>query len=141
MSIAILRAAKEDMPYIEEKMHKYLLDSTNVSWQQFFVVKNDGKTVAFGRILDHGEFLEPASLGVDYYYRKKGIGAKLLKFLIKEAKRLDPAKPIYGVTHRPSFLEQCGFKEIYSYPDKLEYKRNHICKLDRSKIKIMKYDT
>lgn len=139
LKIEICRAKEEDMPYIEEKLQKYVLDATNASWQQFFVAKNDSRAVAFGRLIDHGEYFEPASLGVDYYHRRKGIGLRLLIFLIEDARRLDPQKPIYGVTHRPGFLKKLGFEEVHVYPEYLEYKKNHICKLDGSKIKIMKY--
>ena len=139
--IAICRAEKKDRPYIEEKLKKYILDATNIDWQQFFVLRNSGKTVAFGRVLDHGRYFELASLGVDYYHRRKGLGLRMLSFLIEQAKQLDCNKPIYAVTHRPGFLEQVGFKEVKACPEDLEYKRNYICKLDASKIKIMKYYT
>lgn len=137
--IEICRAKKEDFGYIEEKLEKYILDATCIDWQQFFVLKNDGKTVAFARIIDRGEYFELASLGVDYYHRKKGFGTQLLEFLVEEAKRQNPQKPIYGVTHKPGFLKNAGFKEVYIYPRYLEYKRNYICKLDASRIKIMRY--
>lgn len=139
--VIIQKAQKEDAPYIEEKLEKYILDATNTAWNQFFVAKLNNKTVAFARIIDHGDFFEPASLGVDYYHRKKGIGTKILSFLVEEAKRLDPKKPIYGLTHRPGFLIKVGFKEITTeIPPELEYKRRHKCILDVSKNKIMKYD-
>jgi len=138
LQIEICKAKEEDMPYIEEKLKKYVLDATNADWRQFFVIKNAGKTVAFARILDHGEYFEIASLGVDYYHRGKGLGGKLLRFLVEEARRLDSKKPIYGTTHIPELLGKVGFEEVYSYPEYLEYKKNHICKYPY-KIKIMKY--
>ena len=140
-NLTIRRAEQEDAPYINEKLEKYLLDPTNATWQLFFVAKHDRKTVAFGRIIDHGDFFEIASLGVDYYYRKRGIGIKILSFLIEEAKRVNPAKPIYAVTHRPGFAKKVGFREIQTGPEPLEYKRRHKCKLDVSKNKIMKLDS
>ena len=79
--IKIERAKKEDWPYIQEKLKKYILDATDANWQQFFVAKNNDKTVAFGRIKDYGECFEIASLGVDYYHRGKGIGSKMILFL------------------------------------------------------------
>lgn len=136
--IKIERAAKKDAPYIKEKLKNYILDAEGASWKQFFVAKNNGKTMAFGRIIDHGGYFEIASLGVDYYHRKKGIGTKMLSFLIEEAKRLNPKKAIYGVTHRPGFLLKLGFKEIKKAPEALEYKKYHKCILPPSKIKIMR---
>ena len=139
--IMICRAEEQDWPYIKEKIRKYALDATDIDWRHFFVVKKEGKTIAFGRIIDYDSYFELASLGVDYYHRKKGIGIKLLCFLIKEAQRQDENKPIYGVTHRPGFLEKVGFKEVNDCPPELQYKRDHKCRLDPSKIKIMKLAT
>jgi len=136
--IEIQRAVEADAPYIEEKLKKYILDKDGANWKQFFVAKNNGKIVAFGRIIEHDEYFEIASLGVDYYHRKKGIGVKLLSFLIEEAKRLNPKKAIYGVTHRPGFLKKAGFKEIEKGPEALEYKKYNKCILPPSKIEIMR---
>ena len=63
----------------------------------------------------------------------------MLKFLTNEAVRIDPEKDIYGVTHLPLFLEKAGYQEVETGPEEMEYKRHHKCKLDASKIKIMKY--
>lgn len=136
--IIIKKAEETDWPYIQEKMGKYLLDADNARWQDFFVVKNSGKTVAFARIIDHGEYVELASIGVDYYHRTEGHGVRLLSFLTKEATRLHPGKDIYGVTHRPGFVRKGGFEAVETAPEALEYKKNHKCK-DPSRITIMKY--
>lgn len=137
-NIKICRAQREDAPYIEEKLKKYLLSAGEAGWEQFFVAKYNNKTVAFGRIVDHGDFLEIASVGVDYYHRGKGIGVKMLRFLVEEAKRHNPKKAIYVITHRPGFAAKAGFKEVSAGPEVLEYKRDHECILDASKNKIMK---
>ena len=137
LELQIRKARPQDLPYIEEKMQKYLLDATDISWEQFFVLENDHKVVAFGRVKDHGEYLELASLGVDYYHRKKGYGNKMLAFLIGEARRMDSKKPIYGVTHLSEWLKKFGFEEVREYPEYLDYKKNHVCKHPH-KIKIMK---
>lgn len=140
MNIKFYKATKEDIPYIRERLKKDLLDSTNIDWGQFFVARMDGKTVAFGRIIDHGDFFEIASLGVDYYHRKKGIGKKMVTYLAQEAKRRDVQKPIYGVSHLEKFLIACSFvKPKDKYPDYFDYKRRHICRLDESCFKIMKW--
>ena len=137
--VNIQRAEKEDFSYIKEKLKNYILDSENASWEQFFVAKYKDKTVAFGRIINREEYFEIASIGVDYYNRKKGIGKQMLFFLVEEAKRLDPKRPIYGITHRPGFLKRAGFKEITSAPEALEYKKKYNkCVRDPSKIKVMK---
>ncbi len=136
--IKIERAKKEDWPYIQEKLKKYILDGTDANWQQFFVAKNSGKTVAFGRIKDHKEYFEIASLGVDYYHRGKGLGTKMLLFLTDEAKRLNPEKHIYGISHKPAFLKKGSFEEVSNAPEALEYKKKTICKFDPANSRIMK---
>ena len=136
--ILIKRAEASDAPYIQEKLVNYILDKTDADWSKFFVGKSNGKTVSFGRIIDHGDYFEVASLGVDYYHRKKGIGVKMLNFLKEEAKRRDPNKEIYGVTHRPGFLIKAGFQEIPLGPEALEDKKHNKCILTPDKIKIMK---
>ena len=137
--IKIQRAQQQEWPYIEEKLQKYGLDADNTAWQQFFVARYEEKTVAFGRIIDHGDCLEIASVGVDYYHRGKGIGCMLLSFLVEEAGRLCPEKDIYGVTDRPGFIGKAGFKRISVGPEALEYKKQHKC-LDPSRMSMMKWE-
>jgi len=139
--IEIKKATKRDMPYIREKIRKYWLDGKRLSADQFFVakvVKKRNRIAAFGRIIDHGDFFELASLGVDFYYRGHGRANKMMNFMIKEAKRKDRKKEVFGVTHIPKFISKFGFKEVKSFPEKLEHKRKKGCKLSPSKIKIMK---
>lgn len=141
MDIEICRAEEKDFPYIKEKIKKYLLDGRNIEdYSQFFVARKKGKIVAFGRVLDHGDAFEIASLGVDYYHRKKGIGKKMLSFLVEQARLKDSSKSIYGLTHVEPFLANCGFVKVYAnYPDYLDYKRKYHCKLDASQLCIMQW--
>jgi len=136
--IIIQKAEEKDWPYIKEKLEKYILNGDSTQWSQFFVARFEGKTVAFARIIDRGEYFELASLGVDYYHRRKGIGFKMLLFLMEEARRMDPDKEMYGVTHRPGFLKKAGFEELSDGPEALKEKRQTKCH-DPSKAKIMKY--
>jgi len=140
MDVEISKAKKEDFSYIREKIKKYLLDSTGIDWAQFFVARTEDKLVSFGRIIDHGDFFEIASLGVDYYCRKKGFGRRMLTYLVQEAARTDGQKPIYGVTHVERFVASCGFVRVgNNYPAYLDYKRKHICRLDESRISVMRW--
>jgi len=136
--ILIKRAEASDAPYIQEKLVNYILDKTDADWSKFFVAKSGSKTVSFGRVIDHGDYFEIASVGVDYYHRKKGIGVKMLNFLKEEARKQDPNKGIYCVTHRPGFLSKVGFQEIPEGPRALEDKKHNKCILPPDKIKIMK---
>ncbi len=137
--IEIHKAKEKDWPYIQEKIKKYMLDGTDASYEQFSVAKLNGKTVAFGKIFDRGDFFEIGTLGVDYYHRKKGLGVKLLKYLIEETKKIDPKKEIYGVTHVPWFPAKAGFVEVLEYPKAIDDKIKEVFSIDRSKITVMKY--
>jgi len=140
MDVKINKAKEEDFPFIQEKLKKYLLDSTNIDWVQFFVARIKDEILAFGRIIDHGDFLEIASLGVDYYHRKIGLGKMMLSFLVQEARKMGSQKPIYGVTHVEKFVAGCGFIRVKeNYPAYLDYKRKYICQLDDSRISIVKW--
>jgi N-acetylglutamate synthase-like GNAT family acetyltransferase len=136
-NIEITKARKQDWPYIKEKLVKYALDKNDAQWHHFFVAKINNQVKGFGRIIDRGSYVEVASLGVDYYRRKQGIGKKLLEFLIQKSKKLYPDKKIYGVTHRPGFLMLFGFKEVKDAPAALEHKKKNECILEPAKIKIM----
>ena len=137
-TIAIQSAGPEDLAYIKEKIRKYLLDDTDIQLEHFCVAKKKGKTIGFGRLLDHGDFFELASLGVDYYYRKKGIGTQLTQFFIDAVRNQQADKPMYLVTHVPEYFNRFGFREVKAYPHYLRKKRN-ACRLDRSKITIMRF--
>ena len=136
--IEIRKAQKEDIPYIQEKIKKYILDGKDMQCEHFWVATSKGKTVGFGRIIDRKDFFEIATLGVDYYHRRQGIGVTLLKYLVKEAKRIDPVKPVYGVTHRIDFVKKAGFKEVDDYPPFFEEKKKTFI-VDKSLIKVVKY--
>jgi N-acetylglutamate synthase-like GNAT family acetyltransferase len=136
--VVITKSQSTDWPYIKEKLHRYALDANHAEWKHFLTAKINGKVVGFARIIDRADYVELASLGVDYYYRKQGIGKKLLAFLIEKARRTYPDKEIYGVTHRPAFLMPFGFKEVKKAPAALEHKKNNECILEPAKIKIMK---
>ena len=85
--------------------------------------------------------MEVASLGVDYYHRGKGIGKKMLSFLVQESRRKGDQKPVYGVTHIERFVTSCGFMPVEdNYPDYLDYKRKCLCRLDESRISIVKWN-
>ena len=136
--VKIGRAENRDIPYIKEKLKNYILDADGVDWKEFFVARYKDKTVAFGRIIERGKYLEIASLGVDYYHRRKGIGGKMLSFLAEETKRITHKKPVYCVTHIPGFFRKFGFKKTRSRPEVLEGKKREKCKLDPAGSRIMK---
>ena len=116
------------------------MDDTNISCNQFLVAKNNDRVVAFGRIIDHESFFEIASLGVEYYQRKKGLGRIILGALVQKTQLAEVGKAIYVVTHVPEFMSKCGFASVKeSYPECFDHKRKHLCHLDASRIEVMYY--
>lgn len=136
-NIKITKAGPEDFPYIQEKIEKYWLDNTEISFDQFIVAKNEqGKTIGFIRCVDHGTFYEPATLGVDYYWRRKGIGSMLFEYIIGIMKK---DKPIYVLTHLPEFFKRYNFVCVDQYPPKIEQKINTVCRLSKDKLSVLQY--
>jgi len=139
IEIKIEPASEKDFLYIKKKLSKYLLDADNAKWEDFSVAKSTDKTVGFARLIDHKEYFEVASLGVDYYHRKKGIGTKLVKYLVEKAKHIDQGKPIYAVSHIPDFLKKLDFRETTELPAILEQKKTQKCKIYPERSRILKF--
>ena len=66
------------------------------------------------------DLAEIRSLAVDREYRKMGIGRKLVRQCVKEAKRLGLQK-VFALTYRPEFFKRLGFVDIdkTSLPQKI----------------------
>jgi amino-acid N-acetyltransferase len=54
---------------------------------------------------------EIRSLAVDERYRKRGIGAELVKTCLKESKSLG-LKKVFALTYQQEFFEKMGFKRV-----------------------------
>ena len=133
--IQITKAKAEDLPYIKEKIKKYWLDGRDISVEQFFVARNkDGQPVGFMRYFEYPAFYEPSTLGVDYYWRSKGIGDMLFRHILS---LMDSDKPIYILTHIPKYFGKYGFKYTNGYPPEIEKKIETVCKLSRDKLFVM----
>ena len=133
--VEIARAKSEDLPYIKEKIEKYWLDGRGISVEQFFVARNkDCRLVGFIRYVEHPDFYEPATLGVDYYWRGKGIGTMLFGHIMSVIKR---DKPAYILTHIPEFFKKYNFEHTDNYPPEIEQKIKTACKLSKDKLFVM----
>lgn len=133
--IQITKAKAEDLPYIKEKIEKYWLDGRNVKVEQFFVARNkEGKPVGFIRYVEYPAFFEPRTLGVDYYWRGKGIGSMLFEHALALTNK---AKPIYILTHIPKYFERYGFEYTDDYPPEMQEKIKNVCRLSRDRLSVM----
>lgn len=135
INITITKATREDLLYIQEKTAKYRLDGSNLTFDQFYVAKNStDKTVGFIRCIEHDGFYEPATLGLDYYWRNKGIGSMLFRHIMDTVKK---DKPVYILTHLPDFFKKFNFKITKEYPQKIEEKIKTVCKPGRGKLFVL----
>ena len=136
MNMLIEKAREDDLPYIKEKVKKYWLDGRNISVEQFYVARNNGgKAVGFVRYVEYDDFREPCTLGVDYYWRGKGIAKVLFEFILRE---IGDVKPIFIITHIPKFFIKYGFVGVDNYPKEFDDKIKTVCKLSKDRITIMK---
>jgi len=57
------------------------------------------------------DLAEIRSLAVEIKYQKKGIGKNLVKYCLKDARKLG-IKRIFALTYHPDFFKKLGFKDI-----------------------------
>ncbi|MDO7905483.1 N-acetyltransferase [Paenibacillus sp. JX-17] len=100
----------------------------------FVVAEVDGKPVGCGSLCRLGaDLVEIRSLGISDGYKGLGIGSKIVKLLIEEAKRQDIPK-IMALTYEVAFFEKNGFtvvnKEIFPekvWTDCVNCSKQHAC--------------
>mgnify|MGYP001565310879 CR=1 FL=1 len=102
-------------------------DLDDIYLEQFIVVRDKNEIVGCGRLKDFDYFNEIASIAVTQKYRKRGIGEKIVEYLIDVSD-----KPIFllCVDENVGFFKKFGFKETETYPDELlgkieKYKENY----------------
>jgi len=80
--------------------------------QDFFVYEKNGRIIACASLQVVWEDLaEIKSLAVGHEYQKQGIGTKLIKKCLKQAKSLG-VKKVFLLTFKPQYFKKFGFKEL-----------------------------
>ncbi len=84
--------------------------ATNI--RSYILAKEDGKLVGFGALHIHSPSLaEIRSLIVDKKSRGRGIGQRLVKDLLQEAKAIGVGQ-VFTLTYEKEFFEKLGLREI-----------------------------
>ncbi|WP_343424026.1 GNAT family N-acetyltransferase [Candidatus Amarolinea dominans] len=81
-------------------------DPTNLHWQNFLLAEVDGQVVGCGRIRPHPG-LRNCSMVVRSAYRKRGVGAALMRALLAQG---TPPLFLECPPYRVSFYERFGFR-------------------------------
>lgn len=95
----------------------FWLDNENMLPEQFWVLSDNGKVIAFGRLRERPDATELGTLGVVENLRRKGWGSKIVLHLLKQAK-----SDVYVVTTLFEFNAKLGFVLVDEYPDSIKRK-------------------
>lgn len=117
----IRKATIDDIKEIQElinfyaKQDKMLPRSLNELYENirdFFVYEEAGRILGCCALhIAWEDLAEIKSLAVEESMQKKGIGKKLVKEALEDAKGLK-VKRVFALTYVPSFFEEFGFKKI-----------------------------
>jgi N-acetylglutamate synthase-like GNAT family acetyltransferase len=118
MNAALFKQPDEqEFEQVRQLVKDFWLDNENMQPEQFQVLSDHGKVVAFGRLKEHSDATELCTMGVAKDFEGKGFGDKIVKHLQSIAKR-----DIYLVTVIPDFFKKTGFEHVQTYPDSLRKK-------------------
>ncbi len=98
-------ARKEDMlPRSLNEIYENIRD--------FYVCFNNGTLVGTAALhILWDDLAEIRSVSVSNKYQRQGIGKKLIRNCIKEAKKLE-VKKVFALTYRPDYFKELGFNDI-----------------------------
>jgi len=118
----LTKATLEDIPAMQELVIAEIKDgiilnrsndevATNI--RSYVLVKDDTKIVGYAALHIHSVRLaEIRSLIVLSEYRGKGVGAKIVQYMLQEAKELRVQEDVLVLTYLPEFFKKLGFIEI-----------------------------
>jgi amino-acid N-acetyltransferase len=82
------------------------------SLRNFLVCEANGKVVGCGALtITWADLAEVKSLGVMTKYQKSGVGKRMLKALLKEARSIG-VKRVFALANKPRFFTSHGFERI-----------------------------
>jgi amino-acid N-acetyltransferase len=116
--ILVRKAGKKDLLPIQRLLSTYFLDMEELEPEDFVLAEREGKVVGCAALVrsTSGEknFLELHSIAIHPNFRGKGIGTKLMQYLILSLGEQDknPGCELYVRTTAPVFFEKLGFMKL-----------------------------
>jgi len=120
MKLLIKKAKVKDATLIHSFVNKFAkknemlprsLNEVYENIRDFFICKDKGKIIGISALHILWENLaEIRSIAVIKEYQHRGIGKRLIKHCLKEAKALG-VKRVFALTYDPAFFKKFGFKE------------------------------
>ncbi|MFH1005142.1 MAG: GNAT family N-acetyltransferase [Bacteroidota bacterium] len=111
MQFGITSATDFDIEEIIFLAKCFDLDVEEISSRQFVVAKKKNKIIGFGRLREHSDCTEIATVGVIKEKRHNGIGSAVVNELIKRG-----PKEIYVLSVLHHFFSRLCFKEVKKIP-------------------------
>lgn len=116
-------ADEEDLSTIEACVRRFKLDDEDLKAEQFLVLREQGRMVAFGRIKPYRHAYELGSVGVLETERGRGLGALVVEELIRRF----PVDDVYITTDLPEYFERFGFRRTAEAPPEILDKIGRVC--------------
>jgi N-acetylglutamate synthase-like GNAT family acetyltransferase len=114
----IRSATDADLPLIRDTVERLRLDSEDLRAEQFIVVEEGARTLAFGRIKPYRRTFELGCVAVVEERRGRGIGEMVVRELIRRF----PQRRVYVTTDVPEYFRRLGFTPTRSLPRELSEK-------------------
>ncbi|MEW5901628.1 MAG: GNAT family N-acetyltransferase [Acidobacteriota bacterium] len=110
----IRRARPEDWPEIFRLAQKYSLDYPGMEADEFWVAEEKGELVGIVGLKAFPAGQELCALGVEEYWRGRGLGRRLVRAILKRAGR-----DLYLATVVPGFFSRLGFRKAEAIPSSM----------------------
>jgi N-acetylglutamate synthase-like GNAT family acetyltransferase len=129
----IAPATPPDLELIAACVRRFRLDDEDLRPEQFVVVREGARVVAFGRIKPYGRVHELGSVGVVEEERGHGLGALVVRELIRRF----PTPEVYITTDLPGYFARFGFSRLADPPPEIAAKIERVCARLRSGVVAM----
>jgi N-acetylglutamate synthase-like GNAT family acetyltransferase len=136
-SFRIRGATEADLPFIQDMVTRLRLDNEDLRAEQFLVVEEGERTVAFGRIKPYRRTFELGCVAVVEDRRNQGLG----ELVVRELIRRFPQRRVYVTTDVPDYFQRLGFVRTKALPRELSEKIGRVEGRLRSGVVGMVYRT